>query len=513
VPGSGETQISTSPAGESTASTRRPVATAATIAVAVAVLGVAIRALGMDASLWLDEFGTLWTVEGSLRQTWERALAFQGQSPLYYTLAWFSLQGFGESAIALRLPSLLFGCAATAAVWAAGRQVAGPRAGQLGAVLFWFSGPVVAASANARPYSLAILATAVAMLGFARVTARGDVVGRVLWVCGATVLVWAHFLQAFVLVGLAVGYIVLPPLRRQYPTRAFVLDAAIIGLLSSFNVLQIMTLFGRRDALAWVPEANHLAVAGMIAPFLLAAVADLGSRRVAQDPNHGRECRQAIALAVIGHLMLLEALWLMDINLLVPRYAVVIVVPAALLAGVGLAGVRYREAVPAMAVFALFTLIGFLGSWRTAGTLTGLGVEDWQSAVELLDRRLGPTSATPVLFRSGFVEQDATATGGRLLRVTTAPLRQPGQPAPRWRVVELSYRWHLPGREHYFAKSVSPAIDSVSEFYLLSSNVVADAPYAEAIETWVESRWPDTFTATPLNAARGITLVHFQRRD
>jgi hypothetical protein len=49
------------------------------------VAGIAVRIYGINRSLWQDEFGTLWAIEGSFSQLVERVNAFQGQSLSYYS--------------------------------------------------------------------------------------------------------------------------------------------------------------------------------------------------------------------------------------------------------------------------------------------------------------------------------------------------------------------------------------------------------------------------------------------
>ena len=70
------------------------------------VLGLGFRLDGLGDSLWLDEFGTLWAVEGGLGTVMERVYEFHGQTPFYYVWPWLSIQLFGESEAALRLPSV-----------------------------------------------------------------------------------------------------------------------------------------------------------------------------------------------------------------------------------------------------------------------------------------------------------------------------------------------------------------------------------------------------------------------
>jgi mannosyltransferase len=91
---------------------RRGVATWLVVAVVTIVaLGAYFRVDGLMSSLWIDEFGTFWVTEDRLSTTVARALQFQGQSPFYYLIVWIPLHLFGESELALRLPSLIFGCA------------------------------------------------------------------------------------------------------------------------------------------------------------------------------------------------------------------------------------------------------------------------------------------------------------------------------------------------------------------------------------------------------------------
>ncbi len=60
--------------------------------IVAAVAGGFLRLYGLDRSLWLDEFGTLWVAEGSLTALTDRGASFQAQSPFYYSIIWLFLQ-------------------------------------------------------------------------------------------------------------------------------------------------------------------------------------------------------------------------------------------------------------------------------------------------------------------------------------------------------------------------------------------------------------------------------------
>src|SRR5690242_13579321 len=61
----------------------------------------------LRSSLWLDETGTYWLIKDGVPSIIHRTFDFQGQSPLYYLIAWASNRLFPRSEIALRLPSTI----------------------------------------------------------------------------------------------------------------------------------------------------------------------------------------------------------------------------------------------------------------------------------------------------------------------------------------------------------------------------------------------------------------------
>jgi hypothetical protein len=68
---------------------------------------VALFKFGLGASFGLDETISAWVTDASLQQSWQRALSYQGQSPLYFALLWCWRSLSGDSEWALRLPSFL----------------------------------------------------------------------------------------------------------------------------------------------------------------------------------------------------------------------------------------------------------------------------------------------------------------------------------------------------------------------------------------------------------------------
>ena len=150
------------------------------------IVGLVFRLHGFNRSLWLDEFGTLWVIEGGFSQLMERVNTFQGQSPLYYLLVWLFVHFIGESEFTLRLFSLLLGVGTTYGIYVLGNFLYGKNAGLVSASFLWLSSSMVRSSSDARPYALALFMAVIMFYGFARAARRGDHVGRWLFIAGGS---------------------------------------------------------------------------------------------------------------------------------------------------------------------------------------------------------------------------------------------------------------------------------------------------------------------------------------
>jgi mannosyltransferase len=127
----------------------------------LALLAVAtlVRAIGLGSDLWHDEIFTLvdFVRLPALRIITE--YTDDNQHLLFSLLARASIAAFGESAWALRLPSLAFGVASVWATWRLGRLVFGARAALFGAALVAIAYHPVWFSQNARGYTGILFAT------------------------------------------------------------------------------------------------------------------------------------------------------------------------------------------------------------------------------------------------------------------------------------------------------------------------------------------------------------------
>ncbi|RMG12688.1 MAG: hypothetical protein D6731_13380 [Planctomycetota bacterium] len=441
-----------------------------------AVLGVVLRAAGWNQSLWLDEFGTAWAVDGSLAEAWTRSVTFHGQSPLYYVLVWPFAHFLGPAEASLRLPSLLAGLAGLVPLYGLAKELGGSRAARC-ALLFALLDPLYFLhDGEARPYALATAFAGGMLYGAVRTARRGSLRDRLLLVgCGLGAF-YAHYLLVLPAFGLVLVYALSPAARRSYPPRAALLDLGLAALLAAPGLLHLLAIAARRGELAWLGAPDLFLPWTLLArPALVAAAAGFCARRSGAWPAHA-ELLPAAAAAP-GVLLDLFAL-AGGPNLLAARYLSTALVPAVAFAALFVARLRRGLAVAVCLAYLGPTLAESLSTYAERGAFDPLqGMEQWREAVEALSAAHAARPG-PVLYRSGFVEEDQHPFRPPL-PVDFAPLRSPGRPAPPWRtqVVPLLYRWNAPGREDYLARSVAPAVAAAETIYLLScDNGYGDVP-------------------------------------
>ncbi len=126
--------------------------TIAVVCILILAAGVRVYDLG-GKDLWLDEANTVIMSQQTLPDLIGK-LQVDSSPPLYYTLLHFWMNIFGDSEIALRSLSALFGLLLTAAVFVAGRRLFSSQAGLIAALLMAVSPIQVLYSQQARMYSL-----------------------------------------------------------------------------------------------------------------------------------------------------------------------------------------------------------------------------------------------------------------------------------------------------------------------------------------------------------------------
>ncbi|MBI3666571.1 MAG: glycosyltransferase family 39 protein [Acidobacteria bacterium] len=472
--------------------------------------GLVFRVVGFSSSLWLDEFGTLWAVEGgAVNQVLERALAFHPQSPFYYLLTWMSVRLLGESEMALRLPALVFGVALVLIVYRLGQEAGGKTIGLFAAALAWVSYPLVEASASARPYTLAAFMAAVMLYGFLRAARTGNWTGRLLFIAGGAGLFYAHYACAVEAVGIAVAYALIKEIREHYSPFRFVGDVCVQAVLVLPCLPHLRNLWARRGALSWLEAPDYLAVFEVVAPLLVLALAGAMWKKEPRLTLE-RPVESWLWIVLATPAVALTAMAVMGSNLLEARYLLAMTAPAVVLAAWAVLRMPRRLLILPMGYLFLWSFFFFGAHFILEDSFSGAGRQDWRGAVARLDKILSKEGRAPVLYRSGFVEEDGWP-GGRVSPVTFAPLRSPGRRAPVWNLLSLTYRWRVPMRDEYFERLVTPAIAQAPVFYVMSCDNGPE-DYSVRFREWVAARFPGRFDGRRLKAGQGITLLRFEAR-
>jgi len=474
------------------------------------VLGLGIRLASIRSSLWLDEFSTLWAVESGFGDMLRRVPTVMGQSPFYYAFAWASIHLFGESELALRLPSLLAVAGASLVIGYAAKELGGLKAAVWASVLFWLAYTAIWASVDARPYGLALFFAAVAVLGFIRACTAGRTRDRALWIGGAAGLIWAHYIFAPFLGGLAAAYLLRPTLRSRYsPARAFA-DLGAIALLVLPAGVQMAAILRAPRAQAWMFQSSPLAVIGLVAPFGLGAWLPVRPKRTDVEVA----LRASLWLATAAQFAALVVVTTAGANVLDSRYGDVVVVSVVVLAGDTMARLRRSEVLAPLMVYATVTGLTLVATRQLLGSLSGAGFQEWREAVLALRPQVARAGGAPVLYRSGNAEDDLGPPGVIRWPATLAPLRSPGETPLAWNVVLLTYRWHSDARSQYFAEQLTRRLEPEPVVFLLclSSAEPGANRYCGNVVSWIETTWPGRFQGQSLGTFRFLTVMRFDRR-
>ena len=207
--------------GHHVAATRRGALPAWWPLAALLLLAAALRfsTLGLQ-SFWYDEaFTPVHVLHASLGATLHSVVHTENTPPLWYVLIWAWSRVFGTGAVALRLPSAVFGVATVAVAWAIGRELEGPpthRATAIAAAAFVAVNPLfVWYSQEARAYGLFVLMSALAMLCFLRAQQEPTPGRLAAFAATASLALLSHYFAAFLLAPMIVMLLLQGGARRR----------------------------------------------------------------------------------------------------------------------------------------------------------------------------------------------------------------------------------------------------------------------------------------------------------
>ncbi len=363
----------------------------------VVLMATALWLLPLRRSLWLDETGTYWVIKDSLREAVHRAFRYQGQSPLYYVLAWLDLAAGGRSELALRLPSVLAAGGAAFLLYRLGRLLVDQQTGLMAVIAFIGLQYVIYAATDARPYAFGLLLVVGAVVALVRWFRHGRLTDAFVYVILSALTVYAHFLFGLMIVVHAV-YAFWPrcppaPVSR----RAFCAAVGATGLLVLPTAPQLLSLTHRAASLSFVGEPSALELLRRLGPIIVLLGVLLVRRRSRQEVSAAGSAELALVVswAVTATILLFVVSWLTPAKLFFGRYFVVTAAGKALLIAWVIRTMRSTRT-----RMALITAVAV--SLAILAQSTELS-DDWRGATAAVRSARG-ASETPVLVRSGLIE-------------------------------------------------------------------------------------------------------------
>lgn len=138
-------------------------------------LGLVLRLISLNQSLWLDEATTAFAARMPLGELFNKFLPGDFHPPFYYLLMKFWVSIFGSDEISLRVPSVIFALAAIYLVYLLGRKLFNNRVGYISAFFLATSGLFIYYSQEARMYSLTAFLVTLSFFSFVKILKQGRV--------------------------------------------------------------------------------------------------------------------------------------------------------------------------------------------------------------------------------------------------------------------------------------------------------------------------------------------------
>jgi hypothetical protein len=463
---------------------------------------IALWVRPITSSLWNDEFGTWWVVNGDLHDLVQRAAAVQGQSPLYYTVAWAAKLVAGRSELGLRFPSFVFALGALWLVYRIGRRLFDRETARIAVVAFAVWPSAVFAASDARPYALGVLIVTAAMFALIRWLDDGRIGPAIAYVVCASLIPYVHPVFGVVLVpGWWYATARIRERSTSVPSRAVVASALGIAALSIPVLLELLHLWQRRE-ISSLPHSTTLAwlVELVIPPAVVGGAVIAGLMWLTRHASRGERAAmpRSTMVLLLGWLLIplgvLAGLSIaLSIDLLEARYLVSIAPAGALLIARVARSVepsRTRRIV-VMAVV-LLSVLDLAGPMKSG---------DFRGAVELVDRVSTP--GTAVLVPSGFqesVQASWFSDPGRKDLLTAATSFYPvvGRVTPLPAVLDA-------GTIELVRTQVASALEDATTAVVL---LPADPAYGPWFDQYMRERG---WTGTVVGAASPWTVVEFTR--
>lgn len=357
-------------------------------------------------ALWRDEIIT-WTASG--RSWFQIARVVDNVDAVvapYYLLmsVWTAI--FGDSHLALRLPSLLAMITAAGLVAAIGARLHGPLAGAAGGLLFAALPGVSRFAQEARPYALVCCFAALATLALLRAWQEPSRGRWVVYALACALTGWSHLL-AFSVVGAHAMAVLVALWWQRGAVRGKATAWAVSVAAAAVTVVPLLVLGVRQQGqISWLPLTSWQALpeilgrivgGGLLAGLLLglgvaAMVPGEWRAKVIPRPRTGEGAafgNAGFALVAVAALAVLPFLLFFVAGMFRPlfhdRYVLLMLAAWAALAGVALARVS-RPVAAIILVAVVFLGAGQQLAMREPGGHTDAGVAEASRSISAQSR-------------------------------------------------------------------------------------------------------------------------------
>jgi uncharacterized membrane protein len=338
----------------------------ATLACVAALLAVRVPFL-FEPAVWIDEAFSIYHARHSLSVLWGLGWQLESSPPLYYSAIWAWTHLFGQAEPVARSLSLALTAVAALCLYGAGAWAGGRRAGAAAAILFLCQPLMFVYSIEIRPYALEVLLIAAAVAALAkalsdleegRLRSAPTVLRRVAPIVAAAALAaYAHSTTpAFLLAlsGAVAVYGAVRRARRGFWLVWFLANAAALLAIAPELLVMLEVIRTNEKGIAWIPAPYLWWIASVLRSLTVGEhswstvlVKFVGACVVGLIAWSGWRLRRrpvALTVGLVLPVLGFASLWAVSMlqPILMPRTALWLVVPLCVLAGAGLATVRWR---------------------------------------------------------------------------------------------------------------------------------------------------------------------------
>ena len=370
--------------------------------IGVLALAVCIRPIG--SSLWLDELGTWWVAKDGFRDVIARSWEIQGQSPLYYLVAWATRELAGPREWALRLPSVAFAVATAFIVFRLARRMVDTECARL-SVLMLVAFPAMSfAAIDFRPYALATFLATATVAAFVVWLDEGRARWGLAFVALGASTVYAHYMFGSVLIALLVFAVWRLRAERDGVAPLHVAMAYVaIGIVCAPLATQMFELWRRRSDWTQGQSVSVDWIATVVLPSVFIVGGAIGltlARTQGRLTWRWRAGSELLVLCVswvavpVGVLVAITLL--SDADVAIARYALVSAPAIALLLGSALRSIGPSSARRIIAcTLAIVVVLAVAKAHHSS---------DWRGSMAAAGAAATPDSL--VVVQPGFIESD-----------------------------------------------------------------------------------------------------------